>query len=254
MRIKSKVIAIVMAVAIFIGAGILGSIPAEGVPILAYHMVNDEDNHYSISTQDFETQMNYLKEQGYTPISLLEFAKARKGKFDLPAKPIIITFDDGYVDNYTNAVPIMEKYGMRGTIFIVVNEIGKKDYLSLEQLKDLEKRKIEIGSHTANHLPLATLSTEEKKSEIDKSKLLLEWKGLKTVFFMAYPNGSYDQEIEQMLEEGQYLGGCTGETGYNTFDTNPYQLRRINIPQPYLGLTEFKLRFMRANLAAHLGW
>ena len=71
---------------------------------------------------------------------------------------------------------------------------------------------------------------------------------------MAYPNGSYDQEIEQMLEEGQYLGGCTGETGYNTFDTNPYQLRRINIPQPYLGLTEFKLRFMRANLAAHLGW
>ena len=254
MKVKYKITAIALAVAFAIGFGVLGSIPADGIPILAYHMVSDEDNHYSISIADFEEQMKYLKEEGYAPISLLEFAKAKKGKFNLPEKPIIITFDDGYVDNYTNAVPIMEKYGMRGTIFMVVNEIGKERYLTLDQLKDLEKRNIEIGSHTANHLPLATLSSEEKKSEIDKSKLLSEWKGLKTVFFMAYPNGSYDKEVEQMLKDGEYLGGLTGDTGLNTFATNPYQLHRINIPQPFFGLTEFKLRFMRANVAAHMGW
>lgn len=231
-----------------------GRLPAQGIPILAYHMVSDANNRYSIDPAIFESQMRYLKEQGYTTISLLEYAKARKGKLQLPEKPIIITFDDGYRDNYTTAVPILEKYGMKGTVFMVANEIGRKGYLTLEQLKELERRNMEIGSHTANHLPLAKLTREEKEREIEKSKLLMEWKGLKTIFFLAYPNGSYDAETIEILKANEYLGALTGNSGYNTFETDPYVLHRINMPNPWFGMMEFKLRFMRANFAAHTGW
>jgi len=227
--------------------------PEKGVPVLAYHMIDDADDTYSVSAAEFEKQMQYLKENGYTAISLLEFAKAKKGKFTLPDKPIIITFDDGYANNYTTAMPIMEKYGMKGTMFMVANDIGKEDYFTVEQMKDWQAHHMEIGSHTANHVPLATLTSEQKKEEIVASKLLLEWKGLNTVFFMAYPFGSFDAESEQLLKENDYLGGLTGKSGLNTFDTNPYLLHRVNVPKPKFGLTEFKLRLLKANMYTRLG-
>lgn len=227
--------------------------PEKGVPVLAYHMIAGDDDTYSVSEVNFDQQMQYLKENGYTAISLLEFAKAKKGKFTLPEKPIIITFDDGYDNNYTKAMPIMEKYGMKGTVFMVANDIGKKDYLTLDQLKGWQAHNMEIGSHTANHVPLATLTSEQKKEEIVASKLLIEWKGLNTVFFMAYPFGSFDEESEQLLKENDYLGGLTGKSGLNTFDTNPYLLHRVNVPNPKFGLTEFKLRLLKANMYTRLG-
>jgi len=227
--------------------------PEKGVPVLAYHMIADDDDTYSVSAVEFEKQMQYLKENGYTAISLLEFAKAKKGKFTLPEKPIIITFDDGYENNYTTAMPIMEKYGMKGTMFMVANDIGKQDYFTVEQMKDWQAHHMEIGSHTANHVPLATLTSEQKKEEIVASKLLLEWKGLNTVFFMAYPFGSFDAESEQLLKENEYLGALTGKSGLNTADTNPYLLHRVNVPHPKFGLTEFKLRLLKANVYKRLG-
>lgn len=227
--------------------------PEKGVPVLAYHMIADDDDTYSVSAVEFEKQMQYLKENGYTAISLLEFAKAKKGKFTLPEKPIIITFDDGYANNYTTAMPIMEKYGMKGTMFMVANDIGKEDYFTVEQMKDWQAHHMEIGSHTANHVPLATLTSQQKKEEIVASKLLLEWKGLNTVFFMAYPFGSFDAESEQLLKENEYLGALTGKSGLNTADTNPYLLHRVNVPHPKFGLTEFKLRLLKANVYKRLG-
>lgn len=227
--------------------------PPKGIPILAYHMINDGKSAYSVSSEQFEQHLQYLQEQGYTTISLLDFAKAKKGKLTLPEKPIVITFDDGYKDNYTTALPLLERYGMKASVFMVVNDIGRKGYLTLDELKDMERRGIEIGSHTANHLPLESLDADKKKEEIAISKLLLEWKGLKTVFFLAYPNGSYDKESRQFLKESEYLGALTGVSGLNTEATDPYILRRINVSNPWFGLTEFKLRMFKAELFAKSG-
>lgn len=227
--------------------------PPNGIPILAYHMINDGTSAYSVSPELFEAHLNYLKEEGYTAISLLEFAKAKKGKFVLPDKPVVITFDDGYEDNYTTALPLLEKYGMKGSVFMVVNDIGRTGYLSLDQLKEMERRGIEIGSHTANHLPLPSLAADKKQEEIAISKLLLEWKGLKTVFFLAYPNGKYDDESRKILKESEYLGALTGVSGLNTAETDPYVLHRVNMPNPYFGLFELKARLFKAEVFANLG-
>ena len=224
----------------------------EGIPILAYHMVTDEPRAgtegYNIMPEDFREQMLYLKEEGYETITPLEFMKAKKGKFTLPAKPIIISFDDGYEDNHRVALPMLEEFGMKAIIYMVTNDIGNKGYLTWEQLRDLERRGMELGSHTANHLPLTSLSSTERLEEVRLSKLLMEWNGLKTIFSLSYPNGAYDDNLPELLAQEEYLTAVTGDSGLNTFDTNPYLLYRVNVPQPHFGLTEFKLRLLRAEL------
>lgn len=227
--------------------------PPAGIPVFAYHKIGNDGDTYSVPPELFEAHLQYLQSEGYATVSLLEIAKAKKGKLTLPPKPAVITFDDGYADNYTTALPLLEKYGMKGTVFMVVNDIGRKGYLTLDQLKAMERRQIEIGSHTANHLPLPSLSAEKKEEEIAISKLLLEWKGLRTIFFLAYPNGSYDADCGALLKQNAYLGALTGDSGLNTFETDPYYLKRINVPQPKGGLTEFKLRLLKAQMHAKFG-
>ena len=188
--------------------------PPAGVPILEYHMVDTQE----------------------------------------PAKPIILTFDDGYEDNYTQMLPLLEARGMRAVVFVVTNDIGQPDYLTWDELRDMSRRGIEIGSHTANHQPLTGMTAQERADEIHLSKLLLEWNGLPTVFSFSYPNGAYDAALPALLQENEYLAAVTGDAGLNTFATNPYLLQRVNIPHPRLGLLEFRLRLFKAKLFARLGW
>lgn len=253
---KSKVLALCAFFIVVFGAMVVACIvrPEAGVPILEYHMVNEKDTtQYNVPPAEFEEQMKYLKEQGYETISLLEYAKARKGKFSLPAKPIIITFDDGYVDNYTTALPILEKYGMKATMFMVVNDIGRKDYFSWQDLKAWQDRGMEIGSHTANHVDLTKLSQAQRQEEINASKLLMEWNGLKTIFFMAYPYGSYNQAVQDDLKANAYLGALTGKSGLNTEQTDMFVLHRTHIIKPKFGMLEFKWRMLKGHMCAKFG-
>ena len=139
---------------------------------------------------------------------------------------------------------------MKAVFYVVTNDIGQPGYMTWDNLFDLERSGMEIGSHTANHIPLTKLSPEERYDELHLSKLLLEWRGLKTIYSFSYPNGAYDEAIVAMLPEEEYLTAVTGEAGLNNLQTNPYLLHRVNIPAPYLGLTEFRLRLMKADLAA----
>lgn len=235
------------------------TVPApEGIAILEYHMVNPKDKEdahaYNVPPEEFQRQMDYLQQQGYTTITMLEFMKAKKGKMELPEKPIILTFDDGYEDNYTYLLPILESRGMKATMYMVTNDIGQPGYLTWDELRDMQNRGVEIGSHTANHLPLTELTQQEREDEVKLSKLLMEWNGIRTVFSFSYPNGAYDETMPELLRANEYLTAVTGDAGLNTFETNPYLMQRVNIPHPRFGLTEFKYRLWKAELFAKLGF
>lgn len=231
--------------------------PPQGMPILEYHMVKDDPEakawEYAVPVSDFREQLDYLQDEGYTTITLLEYMKAKKGKFQLPEKPIVLTFDDGYDDNYRNLLPMLEERGMKAVVFMVTNDIGRPGYLTWDELRDMQNRGIEIGSHTANHQPLTTLDAKMRDDELRLSKLLMEWNGIRTVFSFSYPNGAYDAELTELLKQNEYLAAVTGDAGLNTFDTNPYLLQRLNIPHPRFGLWEFRLRLWKAELMARLG-
>lgn len=227
--------------------------PAHGVPILAYHMVNSQPETYSIDPEEFERHMRYLAEHGYTAISLQEFFQAMDYNEALPEKPVIITFDDGYLDNYQTALPIMEKYGMKGTVFVIAGDVGKPGYLSWDRIKEMRQRKTEIGSHTTTHAKLKDLSYDDQFKETAEAKKLLEGQLQRPVEFMAYPYGGYNDSVVKAIQAAGYLGACTGKAGLNNRSTDHYALRRINIPRPRCGLWEFRLRLLRADIWAKIG-
>ena len=245
----------VLLIAAF-AAWILTATPPSGFPILEYHMVTEEPRpgaeRYVVLPEDFAAQLDYLTAEGYTTITPQDYARARKGKQQLPEKPVILSFDDGYEDNHRVILPMLEERGMKAVFYVVTNDIGLPGYMTWDDLFDLERHGMEIGSHTANHIPLTTLSREQQRDELRLSKLMLEWKGMKTIYSFSYPNGAYDDGVVAMLQEEEYLTAVTGEAGLNSLDTNPYRLHRVNIAPPRLGLMEFRLRLMKADIAARL--
>jgi len=226
--------------------------PGPGVPILAYHQVSDADDIYSVTALQFEEQMAYLQKKGYTAISMKQLFNFYEGTAVLPDKPIIITFDDGYEDNLLAALPIMEKYHMRSTVFIVTGLVGTPEYLSWQQIADMQASHTEIGSHTMSHIALGDSPPDLQRREIVESKAMLE-EHIGSVKFFAYPYGQFTPITQTILEEAGYLGACSGIAGLNHKDAHVYALRRINVPHPKYGLGEFRLRLLRANIYSRLG-
>ena len=255
-RLLSKGLPLPVLLLAALAGWVLTATPEEGFPILEYHMVKEnpsaEERPYVVPPADFAEQLDYLTAEGYTTITPQDYARARKGKQTLPEKPVILSFDDGYEDNYRVVLPMLEERGMKAVFYMVTNDIGQPGYLTWDNLFDMERRGMEIGSHTANHIPLTTLSREQQRDELRLSKLMLEWKGMKTIYSFSYPNGAYDDGVVAMLQEEEYLTAVTGEAGLNSLDTNPYRLHRVNIAPPRLGLMEFRLRLMKADIAARL--
>ncbi len=171
----------------------------------------------------------------------------------LPAKPVAITFDDGYEDNYLEALPIMEKYGMRATVFVIVANVGQPGYLSWDELRDMQTRGMGIGSHTLSHTALPEVTITERQREVIDSKAILEQELGRPVDFLSYPYGKFDQATIGVLRQANYRGACSGVPGLNRPGDEDYSLRRVNILRGKLGFWEFRARLLRANIYAKLG-
>lgn len=227
--------------------------PAAGVPILAYHKVGDVKELYSVAPGEFEKQMAYLAEHGYTAISLAELTAHMTTGRPLPAKPVVITFDDGYADNYRAALPIMERYGMKATIFIITDFVGEEPYLTWDEIRAMSAGGMEIGSHTLAHRALPKLPPAEQLRDVTASKEGLEWRLDKPVVFLAYPFGRFDADTVAALRRAGYKGACSTLIGLNRPGDDMYALKRISISRSRWGMLDFRLRLIRANIYAKLG-
>jgi len=230
---------------------------ANGVPVLNYHQINDRDeNSLTIHTSQFEAEMKYLADNGYHTITPAELLSAWDEGTPLPEKPVIITFDDGYVDNYKNAYPILQKYGLKGTIFIVSDYIGTyPNYLTWAMTEEMQNSGlIDIESHTLSHAQLDQLATrEELDSQLKDSKQAIDWRLKKDVRFIAYPCGAFNSEIEESTLAAGYRGAFTVHYGLAEPHENRLQLDRV----PIFGsnshtLLRFKLRLLYAPIFAPL--
>ena len=228
----------------------------DSVPVLNYHQINDRDeNALTVHTDQFEAQMKYLADNGYHTITPEEMIAAWDNGTALPDKPVIITFDDGYADNYRCAFPILQKYNLRGTIFLISDFIGTyPNYLTWAQVDEMqESGLIDFESHTLSHEQLDSTSPEETWNQLDGSKKALEWHLHKEVNFLAYPCGSYDEELQQMVKKAGYKSAFTVNFGLADKWENHYLLDRV----PIFGCTNhtlmrFKLRMNYAPIFAPL--
>ncbi|TWJ17317.1 polysaccharide deacetylase family protein [Geobacter argillaceus] len=199
------------------------------IRILCYHGVTDDRTYLNVTPADFNAQMSFLAEHGYRTISISDFLGAVHQRFS--AKSIIITFDDGYVDNYVSAFPIMRAYGFTGTVFCTTGSIAKHNYLTHQQILEMYSHGWEFGSHTVSHPHLPQVATELKRLELAESRQALATIIDGSVDFFCYPYGEYDQETIKQLAELGYRAACSNRPGANGLAAveNPYLLRRTEI-------------------------
>ncbi|WP_245867616.1 Poly-beta-1,6-N-acetyl-D-glucosamine N-deacetylase [Sporomusa silvacetica DSM 10669] len=217
------------------------------VPILNYHKVDNFYHALSIPPEEFEEQMAYLAQNGFTTITPDQLMAYLNHDRELPENPILITFDDGYLDNFTNAYPIMKKYGFTATIFLVTNKIGhEENFMSWDQVRTMQKDGFVFGSHTVSHAALTKLSREDAMLELTNSRKELERQlGVKARYF-AYPTGVYNHQIEEMVKQAGYKAAFTIRYGQAGTGSNPYALERIPI---FRGQHTFRSFFVRLNAA-----
>ena len=229
---------------------------ARSVPVLNYHQINDQaENALTIHTDQFEAQMKYLADNGFHTITPDEMLDAWENGTPLPDKPVILTFDDGYADNYRNAFPILEKYNLKGTIFLISDFVSTyPNYLTWPQIEEMqESGHFCFESHTLSHMQLDKATPEETWNQLNGSRQALEWRLQKPVNFIAYPCGFYDDELERMTREAGFRGGFTVHYGLAAPDENRYFLDRV----PIFGcnshtMLRFKLRLQYAQIFAPL--
>lgn len=217
-----------------------GAIPS--VPILYYHSIMVEPgNELRMPPAEFEEQMQYLSQNGYQVITLDQLYNAFYNKGSLPAKPIVITFDDGYRDNFTNAFPIMQKFHFPATVFMVSSYIDGEGFLTSDQLQQLQAEGWTIGGHTENHTNLSQVSAEVAAEELKNSRSTLEKLLGHPLKYIAYPFGGYNTNVMKLTQVDGYLAGFTTDRGWANSESNPYALQRIYC-YANMGIKEFERR------------
>ncbi|RUT35737.1 polysaccharide deacetylase family protein [Paenibacillus zeisoli] len=211
------------------------------VPILLYHSVSGEKGDpLKIDPSRFEEEMTYLKKEGYHSIHFKELQEGWYNGRPLFPKPIIITFDDGYEDNYTAAYPILLKTGMKATIFVVTGSIGSPGRLTWQQLHTMESSGlIDTQSHTVTHSNLTKLSDEQKMRELVNSRNQILRKLGHLADVLAYPYGFYDRRSIDAVHKAGYQLAVITEPGAADVTHGRFQLHRILISGDLL-LDQFK--------------
>lgn len=205
-----------------------------GVPVIYYHSVDkNADNEVTITPDMLEEQLNYINDNNYITITMEELYEHLQKNKPIPEKSILITFDDGYMNNYTEAFPILKNLNMKATIFCIGNSLDGSYYLSEEAIKEMSDYGIDIQSHTVNHLHLDTLSYDEQLLELKNSKEILEKITGKEIISIAYPFGDYNEDTIKAAKNSGYKLAFTTNLGLSDRDDNIYELDRIYISSYY---------------------
>ncbi len=212
------------------------------VPILMYHYVSvpppDADKYrldLSVTPDAFETQMDYMQINGYHPIRLSDLTDYLVNGTPLPAKPVVLTFDDGYSDIYENAYPILKNHKFAATFFIITRFVNENrwGYMSWAQLDEVTRNGIEIGSHTLDHPSLRAKSRTYQTTEITDSKKMIEDHLGGQVVSFSYPAGEYGATTISILRSAGYSGAVTEIQGTRQSTELAYELKRIRIRGSY---------------------
>jgi len=195
------------------------------IPVIMYHGVSDTTwglEGLFMKVNDFENQMKYLRDNGYETIFIEDIEKDYTGK-----KVVALTFDDGYIDFYTNVLPIIKKYNIKTNLYIITSTTNNGKYVNEEQIKELSNSGlVSIGSHTVSHNPLANLSAEQIETELKDSKNYLENLLGKEIKTISYPTGSYNSTVLSTAEKYYKYGITTIKGTQNMSNFSKYKIIR----------------------------
>ncbi|MBO0688203.1 MAG: polysaccharide deacetylase family protein [Candidatus Dormibacteraeota bacterium] len=190
------------------------------VPILMYHYVGqvppkDPDPQLraglTVSPQAFLQQVQWLQANGYHTIDAGQLDGYFEGRNELPAKPVMLTFDDGNADLYTAAFPVLRRYHMRAVAYIVSGFLGAQGRVTAAQVSEMSRNGIEIGSHTFNHEDLTREAPDRLRMELTRSKQTLEHLTGHPVRDFAYPAGRYNRAVQAAVQRVGYVSAMASD-------------------------------------------
>jgi peptidoglycan/xylan/chitin deacetylase (PgdA/CDA1 family) len=209
-----------------------------------YHQVTPQPNaafqKYTLTPRMFAAQMRWLKLARYVPVSFARLLDARAGRAQLPARSVIITFDDGFQDCVDYAVPILQEHHFTATFYLVAGLAGaRSEWLAARGLafklldwptaRRIEAAGFTCASHTMTHPHLAAINPAERSIELRESRALLEQQLGRPVYDLAYPFGSFDADVRALAAEAGYRTACTTKIGRSRIDGDPLALDRIPV-------------------------
>ena len=212
------------------------------VRILTYHRIDyDSTDRLAVNPEDFARQMEFLKREGYKVISVNDVINnIQKGRH-FETKTIAITFDDGYLDNYTYALPILQGHGLNATFFLATGFVDMNKTFSLtttlnrpkpmswQDVQTMVRYGMSMGAHTVNHAKLTQIPIAEAVDEIRQSRTILQEQTGKPVDIFCYPGGYFDEHVRQEVIQAGFRGACSVRPGTNTLASDRFNLRRTEI-------------------------
>ena len=230
-----------------------------GLRVLMYHKLSDSDSDgLTVKVDVFEKQLSYLTKHDYQPITIEQLIQYQYRGSKLPDKPVLITFDDGYENNYTYLYPLLKKYGLKATIFLPVGFIGKSNFwdegnepiMNYERLKEMSSTFIEFGLHSFSHINHAGLTEDEVIHDITECKVKLTENAVPFVPAIAYPYGAYPREEkryakyrEVLTSNGILFGFRIGNKINKLPISDPYSVKRIDV-RGTNSFFEFKIKML----------
>jgi peptidoglycan/xylan/chitin deacetylase (PgdA/CDA1 family) len=211
------------------------------VRVLMYHSISEhigkeKHNKWRVKPKDFDKQMKWFSENNWNSFTISELVKLD----NIPEKSFVITFDDGFEDNYTNAFPILKKYGFKATIYLVPNQKTNhweekntsvlSNLLDNEQILEMQDSSlVEFGSHTLSHVNLSKINDEQLALELEKSKIDVENITKKECEAFAYPYGKFDSKIVEFTKKAGYKNATVVKRGLFSHGDDIFTIKRIGI-------------------------
>lgn len=211
------------------------------VPVLCYHSLDETGSVISTAPGVFRVQMRALSDWGYQGIRLSDLLDGWEGKSQLPPRPVVLTFDDGFRNVLDHAVPVLTELGFRATVFVVAGHCGgmndwptdpasipRLPLLSWSDLSAMARDGFEVGAHGMTHAPLPRLSAEDAEREIAGSQRIMEQELGRPVTTFAYPYGMASP-ANRALANSCYRAACGVRLGWARRSDDPFRLRRIEM-------------------------
>ncbi len=203
--------------------------PAFPIPIVMYHQVDEPPRGLTVTPGDFAKQMDALKDAGYVTLDMDTVLEAMGSGKSLPEKTVVLTFDDGYDCFYRNARPVLKERGFTATVFVITGMVGKKGYLTWEQIEQLCSEGYTLGCHTHAHPDLRLLTGERLVKEVADSREILRERTGQEILSFSYPAGEHNDTVIQAVKSAGFSGAVTTEPGIARFADDPYTLKRIRV-------------------------
>ena len=237
------------------------------VRVLMYHRIVDDDvldgDPWTISTGQFRRQIERFDRNGFTAITPEDYRLFEAGELNLPKKPIVLTFDDGYIEVYSKVFPVLKEYGMKAVVFVLADQSKRSNVWDEEnshpgcqlmdstQILELHGAGFEIGSHTLTHPDLTRVSQDKAWDEISRSRMLLEILLNAPVRSFSYPFGYVNEAAKQMVKEAGYANAFGAWTGPVHYDGDPFEIRRIVVRRNF---NTYRVAFMMRSPYLRYRW